>query len=137
MSVIASVACDAVTLLPQDQVQGMFQDVLNQGGQASISGAVASPSIDAQPKKRHNMDKHKLSGSNVLFEFACDKNSSLGTVGREHGIKVYRLCKEDIDLEDPESIEQLIQQVNALPGCSIAMVTVATSESAKASKVVG
>ena len=119
MSVIASVACDAVTLLSHDQVQGMFQDVLNQGGQASIPGTAASPSIDAQPKKWRNMDKHKLSGSNVLFEFACDKDLNLGTVGREHGIRVYRLCKEDIDLEDPENIEQLIQQVNALPGCSI------------------
>ena len=29
------------------------------------------------------------------------------------------MCKEDIDLEDPESIEQLIQQVKALLGCSI------------------
>jgi long-subunit fatty acid transport protein len=29
------------------------------------------------------------------------------------------LCKEDIDLECPQSIEQLIAQANTLPGCSI------------------
>ena len=29
------------------------------------------------------------------------------------------MCKEEIDLEDPESIEQLIQQVKVLPGCFI------------------
>ena len=101
-----------------------------------MHGATASPSeVDSQSKKpKPNKNRHNLPGSNVLFEFACDKHSNLGTVGSEHGIKVYRLCKEDIDLEDPESIDLLIQQVKALPGCSIhcsievqAMVPVATS----------
>ena len=54
-----------------------------------------------------------------MFEFACAKDSNLGKVGPEHGVKVVRLCKEDIDLENPHSIEQLISQVGALPGCSI------------------
>ena len=63
--------------------------------------------------------KHKLVGKDVLFEFACDIDSNLGKVGSEHGIKVVRLCKEEIDLECPQSIEQLIAQVSALPGCSI------------------
>ena len=31
-------------------------------------------------------------------------------------VKVMWLCKEDIDLECPESIEQLIAQVKGLPG---------------------
>ena len=34
-------------------------------------------------------------------------------------MRVIRLCKEDINLEDPHSIEQLIAQVGALKGCSI------------------
>ena len=99
----------------------MFQDAFNQGGQISVLDAAATSSeTDAQAKKpKPNENRHKLHGSNVLFEFACDKNSELGTVGSEHGVKVHRLCKEDIDLEDPESIEQLIQQVKALPGFSI------------------
>ena len=85
-----------------------------------LDAAATSSETDAQAKKpKPNKNRHKLPGSNVLFEFACDKNSELGTVGSEHGVKVYRLCKEDFDLEDPESIEQLIQQVKALPGCSI------------------
>ena len=58
-------------------------------------------------------------GKNVLFEFACAKDSNLGKVGQEYGIKVIRLCKEDIDLEDPQSIDQLAAQVDALKGCSI------------------
>jgi hypothetical protein len=54
-----------------------------------------------------------------LFEFACAKDSNLGKVGHEHGLRVIRPCKEDINLEDPHSIEQLIAQVGALEGCSI------------------
>jgi hypothetical protein len=50
--------------------------------------------------------------------FACAKDSNLGKVGPEHGVKVVRLCKEDIDLENPHSIEQLISQAGALPGGS-------------------
>ena len=121
LDVTASIACDAATILRQEKVQEIFQDVFNQGGQFSVHGATASPSeVDSQSKKpKPNKNRHNLPGSNVLFEFACDKHSNLGTVGSEHGVKVYRLCKEDIDLEDPESIDQLIQQVKALPGCSI------------------
>ena len=58
-------------------------------------------------------------GKDVLFEFACAKDSNLGKVGQEYGIKVIRLCKESIDLEDCQSIDQLAAQVEALPGCSI------------------
>ena len=32
MSVTASIACDAATVLPQDQVQEMFQEFFDQGG---------------------------------------------------------------------------------------------------------
>ena len=46
----------------------------------------------------------------VLFEFACAKDSNLGKVGQENGLRVIRLCKEDINLEDPHSIEQFISQ---------------------------
>ena len=43
----------------------------------------------------------------------------LGKVGKDSGIQVQvvRLCKEHIDLEAPGSIEQLIDQVAATPGC--------------------
>ena len=102
LDVTASIACDAASFLPQEHVQEMFQDAFNQGGQSSVRGAAATSSkADEQAKKsKPSKNRHKLPGSNVLFEFACDKNSNLGTVGSEHGVKVYRLCKEDIDLED-------------------------------------
>ena len=77
--VTASIVCDAASVLPREHVQEMFQDVFNQGGQSSVLGAAATSSeTDAQAKKpKPNKNKHKLPGSNLLFEFACDKNSSL------------------------------------------------------------
>ena len=94
----------------------MFQESFNQGGVISCFGAAANPDVKF-PK--HGKGKHKLIGKDVLFEFACAKDSNLGKVGQEYGIKVIRLCKEDIDLEDPQSIDQLASQVDALKGCSI------------------
>ena len=116
ISVTASVACDTATVLPQEDVQEMFQEAFNQGGVTSCFGATANPE-EKFPK--HGKGKHKLVGKDILFEFACAKDSTLGKVGQEYGIKVIRLCKEDIDLEDPQSIDQLASQVDALKGCSI------------------
>ena len=54
-----------------------------------------------------------------VIEFACDQDSNLGTADAELGVHVLCLCKEHTNLEDPECIEQLIEQVKALPGYSI------------------
>ncbi len=117
ISVTASVACDAASFLPQDRVQEMFQGAFDQGGVTSCFGASANPEV--KKKHVHGKGKHKLVGKDVLFEFACAEDSNLGQVGQECGVRVIRLCKEDIDLEDPQSIEQLASQVDALKGCSI------------------
>eukprot|EP00435_Cladocopium_sp_Y103_P003058 s2032_g1.t1 len=111
IAVTASIASDAASLLPQERVQEMFQGCFAAAATIEFSQAVKEP--------KGNQEKHKLVGNDVLFEFACDKDSNLGSVGAEHGVKVICLCKEDIDLECPESIEQLIAQVKGLPGCSI------------------
>ena len=69
-----------------------------------------------------NKQRHKPSSSRHTMTggmFCLSLPSNLGNVGSEHGVRVIRLCKEDIDLECPESIEQLIEQVCGLPGCSI------------------
>ena len=94
----------------------MFQGSFDQGGQIGCLGATAAPEI--KPPK-HGRGKHSRTGKDVLIEFACAKDSNLGKVGHENGLRVIHLCKEDINLEDPHSIEQLIAQVAALEGCSI------------------
>ena len=119
--VTASIACDAASVLSREQVQEMFQDALSQGVRSACLMPLQLHLKLMRKLRSPNPIRINISspGSNVLFEFACDKISNLGAVGSEHGVKVYRLCKEDIDLEDPESIEQLSHQVKALPGCSI------------------
>lgn len=121
LAAILSIASDAAHDLPQEEVQSAFGDAFDQGGQfGKLHSAAAVSEVEGRSKKpKHNKGKHELSGSDVLFEFACPKDSNLGTVGSENGVKVIRLCKENIDLEDPGSIQQLIEQVRALPGCSI------------------
>ena len=116
VAVTASIACDAATVLPQDHVQELFQESFHQGGQFGCLGATATPE---KKNPKHSKGKHDRVGKDVLFELACANDSNLRKVGPEHGVKVIRLCKEDIDLENLHSIEQLIAQVDALPGCSI------------------
>ena len=88
----------------------MFQGSFDQGGKIGCLGATAAPDKKA-PK--HGRGKHSRTGKDVLFEFACAKDSNLGKIGHESGLRVIWLCKEDINLEDPHSIEQLIAQVDA------------------------
>ena len=42
----------------------------------------------------------------------------MGRVGEDSGAQVVGLCKEQINLEVPGSIEQLMDQVAATPGCA-------------------
>jgi len=116
LGAVASIACDAAASLPQEEAQSMFQGSFDQGGQVGCLGAAAAPEKKAPKRGR---GKHSRIGKDVLFEFACAKDSNPGKVGHENGLRVIRLCKEDINLEDPHSIEQLIAQVSALEGCSI------------------
>ena len=75
--------------------------------------------VDAPAVAAQQVVRHKLPGALVLYEFCCDQDSMLGKIGKESGVQVVRLCKEQIDLESPGSIEQLIDQVSATPGCSL------------------
>ena len=112
MSTCASISDPLIWITAQSMFQGSF----DQGGQIGCLGATSTPEKRA-PK--HGKGKHNPVGKDVLFEFACAKETNLGKVGQECGVRVIRLCKEDVNLEDPYSIEQLIPQVGALEGCSI------------------
>lgn len=94
----------------------LFQNSFHQGGEFGSLGATANPE---KKKPKHEKGKRKQVGKDVLFVFAWSKDSNLGKVGQEYGVRVIRLYKEDIDLADPQSIEQLVSQVSALKGCFI------------------
>ena len=61
----------------------------------------------------------KGSGGNVLFEFCCAPDSIIGDVGSLVDVKVVRLSKDVIDLNESDSIIQLMEQISVLPSCSI------------------
>ena len=66
--VSASIACDAASVLPQEHVQEMFQDVFNQGGQSSVlSAAATSSETDAQAAKKPKSNLNKISYLVVVF----------------------------------------------------------------------
>ena len=70
ISVTASVACDAASILSQDHVQEMFQEAFDQGGVSSCFSATATPEVK---KPNHGKGKHKLVGKDVLFELHVPK----------------------------------------------------------------
>ena len=109
---VVSIASDFKNALPDDEIQDVFGVVLSQSERSSCLGATAMSSEATK-------GRHASSGGRVLFEFCCDEESNLGKVGEEVGVQVIRLCKESIDLSDDQAIDQLCEQVKALPGCSL------------------
>ena len=55
---------------------------------------------------------YQSSGSNTLFEYACDENSAIGEVCDELGIEGIRLSRNVIDLQKEDQVSQLITQVD-------------------------
>ena len=112
VSATVSIASDFKDVLLDEEIQDVFGVVLSQAERVGCPGATAKP---FEATKR----RHVSSGGHVLFEFCCDEDSNLGKVGDEHGVQVVRLRREAIDLSDDRAINQLCEQVKALPGCSI------------------
>lgn len=67
MSVAASVASDACSLLPQEDVQELINQSLSQGGMIGSHGATAQPQDDTMKGARQLKGRHSLKDSNVLF----------------------------------------------------------------------
>ena len=84
-----------------------------------VYGVTSGMAVTVLRAPKHGKGKHNRVGKDVLFQFACAKDSNLGKVGQGSGVRAIRPCKEDTNLEDPHSIEQIIAQVGALEGCSI------------------
>ena len=83
VAVTASIACDAATVLPQDHVQELFTNLFNQRGQFGCLGATATPE---QKNPKHGKGRQNRVGKDVLFEFACAKDSNLGKVGYDQSM---------------------------------------------------
>ena len=66
---------------------------------------------------------HKLKGENVLFEFACSKDSVIGQFAETINVNCIRLSRDVLDLTNPEHLAQALGQVDALQvqilGCTL------------------
>ena len=65
----------------REYVQDILYESLNQGGVTGSLGASARPQM-TPPKAlyRQLKSRHSLKGSDIPFEFACDKDSNLGNL---------------------------------------------------------
>ena len=62
----------------REYVQDILNESLNQGGVTGSLGASAHPQNDTTKGARQLKSRHSLKGSDIPFEFACDKDSNLG-----------------------------------------------------------
>ena len=58
-------------------------------------------------------------GSETMFEFCCDEDSTLGQVNEEFGINHFRLTEKNSNVEDPKQVESLKKLVQLFPGCDL------------------
>ena len=65
VAVTASIACDAATVLPQDQVRELFQESFDQGGLFSCHGAAATPK---KKKPKQGKGRYNRVVKGVLFQ---------------------------------------------------------------------
>ena len=57
---------------------------------------ISCPAMTAEVSSGKGRDSVEC--GDVLYEFCCDKDWNLGTVGQDVGVRVIRFCKESIDL---------------------------------------
>ena len=55
----------------------------------------------------------------VLFEYACSPTSQIGAVAEQSHINFVRLSLDLLDLANKDDVEQLLGQIESLPGCDI------------------
>ena len=88
----------------------LVQELACQGGPAA--------SIAGLPNKV-NRHSAKQIGHGHLFEFCCDKESSLGKCSDKYGIHHARLSLEAGDCSDDAYVDGLIAQATSLPGSDL------------------
>ena len=111
---------NAVLAMSHDAISKKAPETIVQETYASAVAASNESCLGAAAKpERLHSQIHSSPGGKILFEFACASDSALGRIGEELGVQVVRLCKEHIDLASKANIDQLVEQVKAIPGCSI------------------
>ena len=76
---------------------------------------VKKPKSNGDNRRKRKADqKSKVPGPrSTVFESACSQDSQMGQTNEELGINHVRLCKERINLCDPDCCDQLDYQIRA------------------------
>ena len=61
--------------------------------------------------------RHQKSGALVLFEIVSHSGPHLSKIAGESGIRVVSIPCDQVDFADPSTVDQIIDQVTAFPGC--------------------
>ena len=102
--------------LHDEQTTTLAIDVLAAKAKSLTVSQHCTPLPDKEEKGPR---QQSLRGYGKMFEFACGPVSSMGVVHEKYGVGHVRLCKERFDLMDDNTIEELSQQVDALPGADL------------------
>ena len=115
---VSNIIEDAMKLYNTMQADSLL-DIAALTARLSKSKIVSSHCSPLPEKENNSRVQRSLSGYGTMFEFACRQNSTMGQVHEKYGIKHYGLSKERIDLSKDDSIEQLLSQVESLPGADL------------------
>ena len=63
--------------------------------------------------------RHQKPGALVLFQIVSHSGSHFTNVANESGVRVVSIPCDQVDFADPSVIDQLVNQVSALPGCCL------------------
>ena len=77
-----------------------------------VVAAVSPASTQQDFEPNQSGEKHRQNSCDVIYEFACDKNSEMGNISRNFGVRHVRLHEDFIDLLNNDMCLQLDNQLN-------------------------
>ena len=90
---------------------------MTKGGERTPVFGLTAPSVPrfgtSKVRNRRARRANKASKLATVFEYACSSNSMLGRVDKELGVPHVRLCKEELNVQDPIVSAQLHEQLRS------------------------
>ena len=94
-------------------VSDLCKDSLPSFGLPTVSACAAIPRERSSNRRARRRTRRQLvpGPRSTMFEFACSVDSQMGRTFADYDINHVRLCKEYVDLLDPDVVEQLEYQI--------------------------
>ena len=94
-------------------VSDLCKDSLPSFGLPTVSACAAVPRERSSNRRARRRTRRQLvpGPRSTMFEFACSVDSQMGRTLADYDLNHVRLCKEYVDLLDPDVVEQLEYQI--------------------------